>query len=67
LIANPNNTVFISPVSMWEIWLKKSLGKLELPSEFEETLAKEEFENLPLTAAHTRGVADSAVASSGPV
>ena len=58
LIADPNNTVFVSPISTWEIWLKKSLGKLELPDQFEEALAKEEFEALPLTTAHTRLVAD---------
>ena len=57
LIADPSNTIFVSPVSTWEIWLKKSLGRLELPDEFEAALAKEEFEHLPLTAAHTRGVA----------
>jgi len=49
-----------------EIWLKKSLGSSNSLPKFEETLAKEEFENLPLTAAHTRGVARSAVASSDP-
>ena len=58
LIANPDNTIFVSPVSMWEIWLKKGLGRLELPSEFVETLAREEFEQLPLTVAHTRKVAE---------
>jgi PIN domain nuclease of toxin-antitoxin system len=58
LISDPSNTIFVSPVSTWEIWIKKSLGKLELPPEFEEVLAKEEFEYLPLTVAHTRGVAD---------
>jgi PIN domain nuclease of toxin-antitoxin system len=58
LIASPDNTIFISPVSTWEIWIKKSLGKLELPSEFEEVLLKEEFEHLPLTVAHTRAVAE---------
>ena len=58
LIADPNNTIFVSPVSTWEIWLKNSLGKLELPPDFDEFLAKEEFEQLPLTTAHTRLVAD---------
>lgn len=58
LISDPNNTIFVSPVSTWEIWLKKSLGKLEIPDQFEEFLAREEFEALPLTAAHTRGLAD---------
>jgi PIN domain nuclease of toxin-antitoxin system len=58
LIGDPSNTIFLSSVSTWEIWLKKSLGKLELPDEFDKWLSKEEFEPLPLTDAHTRVVAD---------
>jgi PIN domain nuclease of toxin-antitoxin system len=57
LISDPDNTVFVSAVSLWEIWLKQSLGKLRLPSDFEEKLAAESFESLPLTAAQTRQVA----------
>ena len=55
-IADPENTVFVSAVSLWEIWLKQSLGKLQLPSDFMEKLAAESFENLPLTASQTRQV-----------
>lgn len=51
LIANPENTVCVSAVSHWEIRLKQSLGKLELPSDFDTKLADEPFELLPLTAA----------------
>jgi PIN domain nuclease of toxin-antitoxin system len=47
-IANPDNTIFVSAVSLWEIWLKQSLGKLRLPADFTERLAAESFENLPL-------------------
>ncbi|MBS1830437.1 MAG: type II toxin-antitoxin system VapC family toxin [Acidobacteria bacterium] len=57
LIRDPENTIFFSAVSLWEIWLKLSLGKLRLPSEFESKLAAESFEHLPLTAAHTRQIA----------
>ena len=39
------------------IWLKESLGKLRLPADFEEALAAESFESLPLTASQTRQVA----------
>jgi PIN domain nuclease of toxin-antitoxin system len=57
LIGNPENTIFVSAVSLWEIWLKQSLGKLRLPANFGERLAAESFENLPLTAAQTQRVA----------
>ena len=58
LVSEPENTVFVSAVSMWEIWLKQSLGKLELPLNFEDAISGGQFENLPLSAAHTREVAN---------
>jgi len=57
LISDPANTVFVSAVSLWEIWLKESLGKLRVPPDFESKLAAESFESLPLTAAQARQVA----------
>lgn len=57
LISDPENTVFVSSVSLWEIWLKNSLGKLRLPPDFEEKLEGEAFESLPLTAAQARQIA----------
>ena len=56
LIADPENTVFVSAISLWEIWLKESLGKLRLPVNFTEKLAAESFESLPLMASQTRQV-----------
>ena len=57
LIGDPENTVFVSAVSVWEIWLKESLGKLRLPPDFEQKLAVASFESLPLTAEHARQAA----------
>jgi PIN domain nuclease of toxin-antitoxin system len=57
IIANPENAIFVSSVSLWEIWLKQSLQKLSLPPDFERRLAREHFESLPLLASHTRAVA----------
>ena len=57
LIADPANTIVVSAVSLWEIWLKKSLGKLDIPADFEPRLEAEPFDHLPLRAAHTRQVA----------
>jgi PIN domain nuclease of toxin-antitoxin system len=56
-IADPDNTVFVSAVSLWEVWLKVSLGKLRLPENFEARLAAEGFVDLPLTATQTRELA----------
>src|SRR4051794_18189062 len=57
LISNPEHDVFVSAVSLWEIWLKESLGKLTLPANFEEQLAAEPFQSLPLTGTQARQVA----------
>ncbi len=57
MFRDPEITLFVSAVSLWEIWLKQSLGKLELPADFAEKLAAESFENLPLLASQTRQVA----------
>ncbi len=56
MIADTENTVFVSAVSFWEIWLKQSLGKLRLPVDFTDRLATESFENLPLMTSQTRQV-----------
>ena len=57
MVAAPDNTIFVSAVSLWEIWLKQSLGKLRLPADFSERLAAEAFESLPLLGSHARQVA----------
>jgi PIN domain nuclease of toxin-antitoxin system len=57
LIADPSNVVFVSAVTLWEIRLKQSVGKLQVPLNLEERLAGESFESLPLLASHTREVA----------
>lgn len=57
LISESENAVFVSSVTLWEIWLKVSLGKLRVPADFEDRLRTDSFEILPLTAAHARGVA----------
>jgi PIN domain nuclease of toxin-antitoxin system len=57
LIGDPNNTIFVSAVSLWEVWLKSSIGKLRVPSGFAGKLAAEPFEDLPLRAEHTPAVA----------
>lgn len=57
LVSAPENTIFVSAVSLWEIWLKESLEKLRLPRDFGAKLAEESFESLPLTSAHARQIA----------
>ncbi len=48
LIADPDNTIFVSAVNHWEVALKSSIGKLRVPSGFSEKLTAEQFAELPL-------------------
>jgi len=57
VIANPGNMIYVSAVTLWEIRLKQSLGKLALPPSFDKAVETEAFEPLPLTPAHTSGLA----------
>jgi PIN domain nuclease of toxin-antitoxin system len=54
--------VFISPASLWEIAIKISLGKYELPMPFaafwDDQLLTNDFTLLPISVAHTARVAD---------
>ena len=52
MVADPTNTIFVSAVSIWELRLKQSLGKLRLPPDFEQRLEQEFFESLAVTAKH---------------
>ena len=51
-IANPANAVFASAVSIWELGLKVSKGKLRLPLGFHELLAEHGIQSLPFVASH---------------
>jgi PIN domain nuclease of toxin-antitoxin system len=58
VINNPENLVFVSVISAWEISIKQSLGKLIAPSNLEEALRFSDFEVLSMTLAHGIRVAD---------
>ena len=48
LIENPANTSFVSLVSLWEISIKNSLGKLQIKNDFNEILKDVEGNKLHL-------------------
>lgn len=56
-IADPENTVFLSAVVVWEIRIKQALGKLELPAEFRQVLGDQGFVELPIRLEHAHEVA----------
>jgi len=52
-IASPDNDVYVSHVSAWEIAVKRQLGKIEFPLEaFEDILDANQFESLPIRLEH---------------
>ncbi len=60
LIINPNNDILLSPASYWEIAIKISIGKYQLPGPYElwmnDQLLTNTIEILPITIAHTATV-----------
>lgn len=52
VIADANNDVFVSAVSVAEIAIKTSLGKLEAPDGLIDAVAESGFVELPFLAAH---------------
>jgi PIN domain nuclease of toxin-antitoxin system len=62
LIVDPANDLLISPATYWEIAIKISIGKYQLPGAFEvfmeRQIAQNDFEVLPITVAHAAVVAN---------
>lgn len=57
LIVDPNNDIEVSPATYWEIAIKISLGKYELPEAYEVFIEREivtnDFHILPIEPRHT--------------
>jgi PIN domain nuclease of toxin-antitoxin system len=51
-IEDGSNPVFVSAVSAWEIVIKKGLGKLTAPDNYEEEREAHAFTALDITTAH---------------
>ncbi len=49
IIATPQNLIFVSAVSAWEISIKKAIGKLEAPDDLEQAIAYNNFTPLEIT------------------
>ncbi|MGA8056367.1 MAG: type II toxin-antitoxin system VapC family toxin [Burkholderiales bacterium] len=59
MISSPENRLFVSAASVWEVAIKSRLGRLEVdPRAFLSALATGGFEELSVTARHAAGVAE---------
>jgi len=53
-IRDPENDILISIAALWELIIKRALGKLSFPADPEDVIYNEEFKVLPITFAHLR-------------
>lgn len=47
-IADPETQVFVSAATAWEMSIKATLGKLDVPDNLEEVLQENHFQELPI-------------------
>ncbi len=55
-IADGRNPVYVSAAVIWEIAIKRALGKLDAPHDLEQAMASNRFLVLPVTISHTLAV-----------
>lgn len=51
-ISSPDNEVMVSAAAVWEIAIKKAVGRLEAPNDLLEALTTNDFRTLEITASH---------------
>lgn len=56
LIEDPGNEVCVSAATVWELMIKKNLGKLDVDDDLLDQIAAADFAELPVTWAHAEGV-----------
>jgi PIN domain nuclease of toxin-antitoxin system len=55
-ISDPENTVYLSAVVIWEMRIRQGIGKLDLPDDFEEVVDDQAFSKLPVTVDHANAI-----------
>lgn len=55
-LTDEDNAVSVSAVSVWEIAIKRSLGKLRIDEGWARALTRLDFDPLPVTATHAHHV-----------
>ena len=53
-IADATNEILVSVATLWEISIKRMLGKLSFPDDLEEVVREESFGLLPISFKHLR-------------
>jgi PIN domain nuclease of toxin-antitoxin system len=55
-LTDEHNSITLSAVSVWEIAIKRSLGKLQIDSGWAQTLTRLDFDPMPVTSQHAERV-----------
>lgn len=58
VLADSQNDLFVSDISLWEIAIKTGLGKLQVPPDLEIQLDRLDIAGLPLQRAHIAAYRD---------
>lgn len=51
-IADPSNLIVVSTASLWECAIKASIGRLELPEDFYDSVPEAGYEVMPIRISH---------------
>ena len=51
-LADPSNLIVVSSASLWECAIKASIGKLDLPEDFFDSIPEAGYEVMPIRISH---------------
>ena len=51
-LTDPNNDAYVSAATVWEIAIKRALGKLNAPEDLSRRIERDGFSGLPVTLFH---------------
>ena len=58
IITDPENDIFVSSVNLWEISIKKSIGKLQAPEDMVSIVEEKGFLGLPVSLEDGQSIID---------
>ena len=58
IITDPENDIFVSSVNLWEISIKKSIGKLQAPEDMVSIVEEKGFLGLPISLEDGQSIID---------
>jgi len=65
-IRDPGHSVLLSTAAIWEMGIKKSLGRLDIPANLAEVLRKDSIEVLDIQLEHALSVAELPILHQDP-